>query len=73
MNNKTYKSPNVKQLLIEGVERVNADIWTNFIKHTKAIEDKFWELDEIVDDLLSADSVTMKIGDTSSNSSTESD
>lgn len=75
MNNKTYKLPDVKQLLIEGVERVNADMWKNFIKHTKAIEDKFWELDEIVDEVLSAekDSVTMTIGDTSPDSSSESD
>lgn len=74
MNNKTYKLTDVKQLLIEGVEQVNANMWTNFIKHTKAIEDKFSELDEIVNDLLSTevDSVTMTIGDTSSDSSTES-
>ena len=73
MNNKTYKLPDVKNLLIEGVERVNADMWKNFISHTKKEEDKFWELDFIVDDVLSGEreSVVMTIGDTTSDESSD--
>ncbi|XP_022160092.1 uncharacterized protein LOC111026344 [Myzus persicae] len=73
MNNKTYKLPDVKKLLIEGVERVNADMWKNFISHTKKEEDKFWEIDFIVDDVLSAEvePVVMTIGDTTSDESSE--
>lgn len=33
MNNTTYKLPDVKKLLIEGVERVDADMWKNFISN----------------------------------------
>ncbi|XP_060855582.1 uncharacterized protein LOC132933290 [Metopolophium dirhodum] len=77
MNNKTYKLHDVKNLLIEGVERVDAGMWKNFISHTKKEEDKFWEIDFVIDDVLSAEleSVTLTIGDTSSDDSlgTESD
>jgi len=77
MNNKTYKLHDVKNLLIEGVKRVDADMWKNFISHTKKEEDKFWEIDFVVDEVLSAEleSVTLTIGDTSSDDSlgTESD
>lgn len=68
MNNKTYKLHDVNNLLIEGVERVDADMWKNFISHAKKEEDKFWEIDFIVHDVLSAEfeSVTLTIGDTSS-------
>jgi len=41
MNNTTYKLPDVKQLLIEGVERVSPDMWKNFISHVIKEEEKF--------------------------------
>ncbi|XP_060846443.1 uncharacterized protein LOC132926121 [Rhopalosiphum padi] len=52
MNNKTFKLNDVKQLLIEGVERVNADMWKNFIKHTIEEEEKFLKMDFVVDELM---------------------
>lgn len=50
-NNKTFKLPEVCNLLIEGVEKVNADMWKNFISHTIEEENKFWTLDNVVDEL----------------------
>lgn len=66
MNHKTYKSPDVKQLFIEDVERMDADMWKNFISYTKKEKYKFWEIDFIVDDILSGEVeyVIMIIGDT---------
>jgi len=63
--------------LIEDIERVDQVMWKNFIEHTKKEEKKFWEIDNIVDDVLAAEisNLTMKItGDTSlSYSESESD
>lgn len=71
MNNTTFKLADVKQLLIEGVERVKPTMWKNFISQTKAEEDKLWKIDYIVDDLLSAEveTVTTTNGDASSDDS----
>lgn len=42
----------MKILLIEGIEKVNADMWKNFISHIISEEDEFWDMDGIVDELL---------------------
>lgn len=55
MNNTTYKLCDVKTLLVEGIERVDDIMWTNFIKQTKAEEEKFYEIDFIIDEMLSAE------------------
>ncbi|XP_022183104.1 uncharacterized protein LOC111042712 [Myzus persicae] len=52
MKNKTFKLNDVKQLLIEGVERVDADMWKNFIKHTIEEEEKLFKMDFVVDELM---------------------
>lgn len=71
MNNKTYKLPDVKNVLNVGIERVNADMWKIFIRNTKKEEDTFWEMNFIVDEVLSGEveSVLMIIGDTTSDES----
>ncbi|XP_060846347.1 uncharacterized protein LOC132926013 [Rhopalosiphum padi] len=69
-NNKTFKLPDVKNLLVEGVAKVDAEMWKNFISHTIKEENKFWALDETIDDLTAEqDSIIMTIG----NSDTEDD
>jgi len=77
MNNTTYKLPDVKNLLIEGIKRVDAEMWKNFISHTKKEETKFYEVDKIIDEVLSAeisDDLTMTItGDTSSETDSDSE
>ncbi|XP_025196242.1 uncharacterized protein LOC112595312 [Melanaphis sacchari] len=54
MNNTTYKLPDVKQLLLEGIKQVDAEMWKSFISHTKKEETKFYEVDNIIDEVLSA-------------------
>ncbi|XP_022175604.1 uncharacterized protein LOC111037372 [Myzus persicae] len=54
-NNKTFKLQDVKQLLIEGVDRVGPEMWKNFIGHVVQEEQKAWRLDEMVDDSLTAE------------------
>lgn len=47
-------------------------MWKNFICHTIDVEYKFWNLDNIVDELMAKQqSVVMTIGDTSSSSEDE--
>ncbi|VVC27951.1 Ribonuclease H-like domain,Winged helix-turn-helix DNA-binding domain [Cinara cedri] len=51
-NNTTYKLADVKVLLEEGINLVNSEMWTNFIKLTKKEERKCWKVDFIIDDVL---------------------
>jgi len=72
MNNTSYKLPDVKKLLIEGVNRVDDTMWKNFISHTRKEENTFWKLDFIVDEVLTAEETSVKMtiaGNTTSNSS----
>ncbi|XP_060846258.1 uncharacterized protein LOC132925918 [Rhopalosiphum padi] len=76
MNNTTFKLPDVKKLLIEGIERVDADMWKNFIRHTILEENRFWEIDDIMDEVFEAErqNLTLTItGDTSSDSESDMD
>ncbi|KAL4126493.1 hypothetical protein QTP88_010715 [Uroleucon formosanum] len=69
-NNKTFKLPDVKNILAECVAKVDAKMWKNFISHTIKEENKFWTLDDTVDELTAEqESVIMTIG----NSDTEDD
>lgn len=51
-NNKTFKLADVRNLLIEGTEKVTVEMWKNFISHTTKAEDKFWDMDNLVDKLM---------------------
>jgi len=51
-NNTTFKLNDVRQLLIDGTQRVTPEMWSNFISHTIKEEDKFWQIDFITDDML---------------------
>lgn len=77
MNNTSFKLPDVKNLLIEGIERVDPEMWKRFISHTKSVETKFYEIDHIIDEILSAeksDDLLMTItGDTSSETDSDSE
>lgn len=76
MNNTTFKLPDVKKLLIEGIERVDADMWKNFIRHTITEENRFWEIDNIIDEVFEAEqqNLTLTItGNTSSDSESDTD
>jgi len=76
MNNTTYKLPDVKELLIQGVNRVDSTMWTNFIRHTKTVEKEFYEIDPIIDEVLSAEMSNLQMtitGDTTSDSESDSD
>ncbi|KAE9529194.1 hypothetical protein AGLY_011990 [Aphis glycines] len=54
-NNTTFKLNDVRQLLIDGIQRVTPEMWSNFISHTIKEEDKFWQIDFISDDILEED------------------
>lgn len=52
MNNTTFKLPDVRRLLEEGVDHVNADLWKNFVRHVIDEEKKFWDIDFMINDML---------------------
>lgn len=66
-NNKTFKLPDVKKLLVEGVDEVDSQMWKNFISHIVKEENKFWTMDDIVDELTAEQHpVVMTIGQSDS-------
>ncbi|XP_060871313.1 uncharacterized protein LOC132945555 [Metopolophium dirhodum] len=73
MNNTTYKLPDVNNLLTEGINRVDAEMWKNFISHNKKEEDKFYEVDNIIDEVLSVEKTDLLMSITGNTSSSETD
>lgn len=73
MNNTTYKLPDVKNLLIEGINRIDEEMWKNFISHTKKEESKFYEIDIVIDEVLSAEKADLLMTITGHTSSSETD
>jgi len=73
MNNTTYKLPDVKKSLIEGINLVDAQMWKNFISHTKKEEVKFYEVDNIIEEMLSAEKEDLLMTITGDTSSSETD
>jgi len=43
--------PDVKNLLVEGIAKVDVEMWKNFKKHTVEKENKLLTLDETMDEL----------------------
>lgn len=71
-NNSTFRLPDVKQLLEDGVNQCTPEMWNNFVEHTLKEEDRFWRVDLTVDDVMEDENINKHImtitGDT-----TESD
>ncbi|XP_015378195.1 PREDICTED: uncharacterized protein LOC107172419 [Diuraphis noxia] len=61
-NNTTFKLPDIKKLLIEGVK---SEMWKNFVHHVIKVENRFWKVDLTIDDVMDDDNLhVMTIGDT---------
>jgi len=55
MNYMTHKLLDVQKLVNEGVERVTPEMWKSFISHVIGVENTFYDIDFISDELLDAD------------------
>lgn len=55
--NTTFKLPNIKKLLIDGVNNWTPKTWKNFIQHVIKVEDRFWKVDFTIDDVMDNDNV----------------
>jgi len=73
MNNRTFEMNDVKKLLEEGVERVTPDMWKNFIDHVIKVEEKFWQVDFISDELLDAEETSHILTITGDTTDSDSD
>lgn len=51
-NNTTLKLADVRNLLIEGTKKVTVKMWKNYISHIIKEEQKFWDVDNIIDELM---------------------
>ncbi|XP_026815585.1 uncharacterized protein LOC113555472 [Rhopalosiphum maidis] len=54
----TNKQMDVQRLLNEGLERVTPIMWINFDNRVKEVEDKFWKIDFMSDELLDNEPAT---------------
>jgi len=59
-----------KKILIKGIKQVDMEIWKNYIHYTKNEEDKFWEIDNIIDEVMTQEisNFTMRIKSSDSES-----
>lgn len=75
MNNTTFKLDDVHKLLRDGINQCTPVMWKNFIEHTKKGEEKFWNIDFVVEEVMeNMGSTVMTItGETSSELSTDDD
>lgn len=71
-NSTTLKLEEVKQLVIEGIERITADRWKECLKHIKIEEEKFYQLDLIMDDVTDTFMTSLKDSEPESTDSEES-
>lgn len=55
-HNSTYKIRDVQDLLKRGMKHVTAEMWTNFVGHVVKEEEKFWDIDNITDEIMDAES-----------------
>ncbi|KAL6446087.1 hypothetical protein ACFW04_001027 [Cataglyphis niger] len=51
-NNNTFEIQDLKLLFEQGVSRVTAEHWSNFIKQVRDEEKKIWEIDYIIDSMI---------------------
>ncbi|XP_008183387.1 uncharacterized protein LOC103309534 [Acyrthosiphon pisum] len=67
MNNSTFKLPDVKKLVIEGINQCGPEKWKNFVSHVINEKKRFWDIDFIVEEVMeSLGNCVMTItGDTS--------
>lgn len=75
-NDSTFKLTDVHRVVREGVDRCTPEMWRDFTRHAEKEEQRFWEIDFVVEDILeNTDSTVMAIvADTSdSGSKLESD
>jgi len=66
-DNNTFKLANGYKLFHDGVDQCTPEMWKNFTRHTQKEEERFWNIDFIMEDVLrSMGSNIMTItGDTS--------
>lgn len=73
MNNTTFKLQDVHKLFRDGIDRCTPEMWKNFIQHVIKEENKFWELEFVVDEIMENMDLTILTGETSSDSNIDSD
>lgn len=73
-SNMTYNINNMKYLLINAISGITPQHWLTFIQHTMAEEQVFWDIDNIIDDMMeTVDRTIFDIGNLSSSDSDEED
>lgn len=73
-HNNTFKIRDVKILLEQGIERVLAEHWSNYVRHVIEEEKRFWEMGEISDRMIDEiPPLIIKVGGESDSNTDSSD
>lgn len=56
-NNTTFKLPDVKQLLIDGVRQYSVEMLKNIVEHTVKEGNRFWSVDLTMDNVMDGDAL----------------
>jgi hypothetical protein len=62
MNNTSFKTKDIEQLIQQRLDSVTADRWTECVEHVNRVEADMWRTDEIQDD---SEQLIIKIGENS--------
>lgn len=52
MHNTTFKLNDVLELIKKGLENITPEMWTNFVGYVIKEEDKFWNIENLTDEIL---------------------
>ncbi|GBO17964.1 hypothetical protein AVEN_81248-1 [Araneus ventricosus] len=70
--NQTFKLPEVKNLLLEALDKVSGNDWKNAVAHVTKIEKEFWTMDGLIEDVWEQNELTIQLSDSDSTQESES-
>jgi transposase len=70
VNNSTFKAKDMEDLIKKAFSNVTSDNWKNYIQHVMTLENKFWEVDGLMEDVTP---IVIDLYDSSDNSDLDMD
>ncbi|GBM76097.1 hypothetical protein AVEN_122563-1 [Araneus ventricosus] len=70
--NQTFKLPEVKNLLLEALDKVSGNDWKNAVAHVTKIEKEFWTMDGLIEDVWEQNELTIQLSDSDSTQESKS-
>ena len=51
-NNKLFTMAEVERLIPHGIGAVTPDLWKKYVEHVRGVEDKYWEQDGLIEEVV---------------------